>query len=372
MTDDELSRRARRIARAVVFCFALLAGAIVCEVGLRVAAAASPAVASQFEDPFAILIEPYGEFGYRQKPGSVFEYPNGTSALANEAGYRGPLVEAPKRPGTARVILLGGSVTHGWGVDDSQTIDAYMREILAAKDTSRRYEVVNLAFDAHDSWQMYERLLTDGLPLDPDVVILNAGINDVRNGRFPNLQDRDPRTLIWEGALSDWRRALREGRVPLGTRIKHYSFLARTPAFLRSLVLRRPTGMEQPDRSYPDALDYFERNVRRVSDIVFPAGSALLLSTPPSAIPINYAPQDTSFRDYWIRDAVTTQEYRDSLAGRLQVVQEELASQGLPVRYVHAAIPGDQFLDDAHLTAEGNRALAEVYAVEVMTLLQPR
>jgi hypothetical protein len=95
----------------------------------------------------------------------------------------------------------------------------------------------------------------------------------------------------------------------------------------------------------------------------------LILSTPPSSLLLNYAAGETSHRDYWIRDATTTQEYRDSLASRLQEVQAELAGLGHPVRYVRAAIPGDQFLDDAHLTAEGNRTLAEAFVDEVVAVL---
>src|SRR5262245_6628762 len=147
-------------------------------------------------DPFAISIEPHGQLGYRQRPNSTFHYSNGTQATSNAAGYRGPLVAVTKPPRTVRIILLGGSTTHGWGVEDGQTIDTYMRAILAERHPEVAVEVVNLAFDGYDSHQLVERLRTDGLRLAPDLIIVNDGINDVRNSRIADLKDPDPRTLI--------------------------------------------------------------------------------------------------------------------------------------------------------------------------------
>src|SRR5690242_3314109 len=81
-------------------------------------------------DPFKVKVEPDGLYGYRPRPFSVFPYGvNDTDtatalkqAHENAAGYRGPLVAVPKPAGTVRVILLGESTTHGFGVSDSETI----------------------------------------------------------------------------------------------------------------------------------------------------------------------------------------------------------------------------------------------------------
>jgi lysophospholipase L1-like esterase len=205
--------------------------------------------------------------------------------------------------------------------------------------------------------------------MDPDVVIMNAGINDVRNGRYPNLQDRDPRTMIWEGALHELREGARHGGVPLWLRVKHYVYLARVPAFLRSIRGARSVQPQAHSGPYPDGLDYFERNVKRVTDASLEGGAAVLLSTPPSSLDSNFAPTDTSPRDYWITNAATTQEYRDSLAGRMREVQGEYAANGQPVLYVGVDIPGEDFLDDAHLTADGNSLLAEAFANQVSVML---
>jgi lysophospholipase L1-like esterase len=71
------------------------------------------------------------DIGCRQRPGALLRYANGTTATANARGYRGPLIRVPKPVGTFRVVLLGESTTHGWGMSDEHRIDAYLRHGLA-------------------------------------------------------------------------------------------------------------------------------------------------------------------------------------------------------------------------------------------------
>ena len=70
---------------------------------------------------------------------------------------------------------------------DSQTIDAYMRRAFQERVSDLRVEVVNLAFDGYDSRQDLERLKIDGMRLEPDLIIVNNGINDVRSAQFENV-----------------------------------------------------------------------------------------------------------------------------------------------------------------------------------------
>src|SRR5689334_18431067 len=59
-------------------------------------------------DPYAVQVEPHGTLGYRQKPHASLHYNNGTIANANALGFRGPEVTVEKKPGTTRIVLLGG------------------------------------------------------------------------------------------------------------------------------------------------------------------------------------------------------------------------------------------------------------------------
>jgi len=359
----------------------LLVCAVLVEVVLRVyAGAAETSLAGALRvDPYAVLVEPHGEAGYRPRPGRTFEYPNGTAAHANEMGFRGPTVGVPKPTEVFRVVLLGGSTTFGWGVDDAHTIDAHMRRLFSERFPGSRVEVVNLALDGYDSYQLLERLRTDGLPLDPDVVILNTGVNDVRNAWFRDIRDGDRRTLLYLATMDQARYERARGGPTAWTRAKHYLYLARVPGWVRgqlSATSARSTVAEQGLPEYHwDAVDYFERNVRRSIELATETldGVAILLSTPPSSLRTKYAPNDPPNANYWIRDAETTQVYRDSLSARLRQVAEVEAASGREVAYVrHAEIPPELFLDDAHLTSEGNLRVAEDFVAAVEPFLRAR
>lgn len=372
------SSRGRRLTVALAGLAALGLGTLLlAEVVLRVGAAVSTPVADimRAQDPAAIKIEPHGEAGYRQRPGMTFRYRNGTAAHSNGLGYRGPEVAREKPTGTIRVILLGGSSAHGWAVNDDQSIDAYMRAAFAARWPGHTVEVVNLAFDGYDSWQDFERLRTDGVPLSPDVVIMHSGINDVRNARFPDLRDRDPRTMLWLGELERQRRERVSGP-SLASRAKHWSYVVRTAAHVRQQIRRQrdPTDLMHPGdvlQLTPNlqAVDYFERNVSHVVDLARQHGFALILSTPPSSLNSRYAPDARSRQSYWVNDARTTQALRDSLDQRFRRVADSAQRVGLRVRHVSLSLAPDLFLDDCHLAPEGNRAVADGLVNTALALL---
>ncbi|MBI1722492.1 MAG: hypothetical protein HYR48_01125 [Gemmatimonadetes bacterium] len=344
------------------------AGVLLAEVGLRVLARTQPQFGRQMKqyDPLAILVDAHGELGYRQKPNVRFRFSNGTFAMSNALGFRGPEIRVPKPAGTFRVVLLGESTTHGWGVGDAQTIDAYLRHVLGQRHPGRPMEVVNLAFDGYDAYQIFERLRSDGMRLDPDVIIVNTGVNDVRNARFANLRDKDPRTLIWEDDVARLREEQRRGGPRLWTRIKHYSYLARMPGLLRDRRVRRTQVRTRREITpQPEAADNFERNLLRIAELARTKDIPLLFSTPPSVL--NERPEafDSAPRAYLLGSPATTQQYRDTLAARMRAVVARLAAGGQRVVYVPHALPPAMFLDDAHLTPAGNRQMAIDFASAV-------
>lgn len=380
-----------RLFLIVALAFGTLCGVALMEVTLRVYAAVNQSFGSQLKgfDPMAVQIEPHGVLGYRQRPNSVLHYFNGTTASSNPLGYRGPEVPATPAPGTVRIILLGGSTTHGYGISDDQTIDAHMRTILRERDPTRHFEVVNLALDGYDSYQMLQRLQSDGLPMHPSVVVLNEGINDVRSAWFPNLRDADPRSMLWTADLARLRADRERGGPTLWSRLKHYFFIARVPGFIREQLARRrelqqrlasaraqgpvtkvpangADSAHQPP--FPEAAVIFDRHVREMVRLSLGQGSAVLLSTPPSALR-TYAPTATSQQNYWVIDAKTTQEYRDRLAARLRSIEADERAQGHAVRYVAPVVAPPLFLDDCHLKSEGNRVVAESFVDAILPLL---
>jgi lysophospholipase L1-like esterase len=310
-------------------------------------------------DPLGVLYEPFGDLGYRQRPGKTERYPNGTRAVFNSMGYRGPLVNFEKPNGTYRVVLLGGSTTAGYGVNDDETIDAHARRMLPERFPGVCFEVVNLALGGYDSYQDYERMRVDGTRLIPDLVVINSGLNDVRNAQFPNLTyPPDPRTLIWESVMQQMREEGKRGP-SLWHLALHYSYLARMPGYALDLWRQRQ-GLHRIWVAEPDgsAVDYFETNVVRTTELALEIGAAVILSTPPSALSTRNKSSDPPEKSYWIKDAGTTEKYRRRLGTRMREIAIRQRASGRRVIYVSHSLPPAQFLDDAHLTSDGNRTVA--------------
>jgi len=350
------------LIRITAVALGLVLGGLVGEISVRVYASFNGHVRRVLlqADPLAVLISAHGELGYRPRPNSVFRYGNGTFATTNSMGYRGPVVRIPKQSGAFRIILLGESTTHGWGVMDDETIDAYLRSLLRERYPDRSVDVINLAFDGYDSWQLLERYRSDGMRLEPDLIIVNAGVNDVRNARFKNLADPDPRTLIWEGVLQRLRKEQARGGPTVWTRIKHYSYLARLPTIARQYPAASSASRTPHERMTPnlEAADIFERNLKRIAALASQASIPVIFSTPPSSLSFRYKPDATSIISYWIVNATTTQHLRDELTSRMQRVVADERSEHHQVAYIAHRLSAEMFLDDAHLTSSGNRQMA--------------
>jgi lysophospholipase L1-like esterase len=99
-------------------------------------------------------------------------------------------------------------------------------------------------------------------------------------------------------------------------------------------------------------------------------GAAVLLSTPPSALPW-YPPNATSQQSYWVYDARTTQAYRDELNRRLAKIAAEEQALHHDVRYIGAQLDTTAFLDDVHLKDQGNAALARIFIDAIQPFVTP-
>jgi lysophospholipase L1-like esterase len=99
----------------------------------------------------------------------------------NTKGFRGEEWEV-KSNDRVRIAAIGGSTTYGVGVNDWETWPYYLDSLLGDKA-----EVLNLGIPGHST---VEHIIFTALQLreiDPDVVIIHAGLNDLRNGHAPQL-----------------------------------------------------------------------------------------------------------------------------------------------------------------------------------------
>jgi len=91
-------------------------------------------------------------------------------------GLRGPEIPPTAAPGTLRILLLGDSLTFGYGVAEEQAFPAVLGRDLA---TTRSVEVVNAGVP---TWNLEQEVAWSerrGLDLSPDVVVLCYYLNDL-------------------------------------------------------------------------------------------------------------------------------------------------------------------------------------------------
>lgn len=112
--------------------------------------------------------------GYRHAPNLRDEELHGARMSTNSRGMRGAReYPVPRPPGVIRVAAVGDSFTFGEGLPDDQTWPAQLERAVPGT------EVMNLGERAYAHDQMFFALQDDGMPLQPDAVILGFYLNDL-------------------------------------------------------------------------------------------------------------------------------------------------------------------------------------------------
>ncbi len=111
-----------------------------------------------------------------------FHYPNrqgnyyGIQVKTNSHGYREREFSLQKPVGTKRVVLLGDSITLGWGVSAEETM-AKVLETQLRKDDSN-WEVLNMGVGNYNSMMEVALFKKIGIQAQPDIAILIHFVND--------------------------------------------------------------------------------------------------------------------------------------------------------------------------------------------------
>ena len=109
---------------------------------------------------------------WRYVPGSHVQ--NGRVINAyNSAGFRDIEHKISKPPGITRVVVLGDSLSEGYGVEWKYVFANFLQAELG-----RNHEVLNLAMGGLNTPQEIHLLAREGLRYQPDLVILNFVLND--------------------------------------------------------------------------------------------------------------------------------------------------------------------------------------------------
>jgi lysophospholipase L1-like esterase len=293
---------------------------------------------------------------------SYYPAPNYTKGLThhNSLSYRNDEFPLAKPEGVYRIVVLGGSSTYDVSIEDNRrTFAAQLEALLREAYGDGRVEVVNAGVPGYNSWEMLVNLEFRVLDLDPDLVIISEGTNDVH-----------ARLVVpsaYRGDDLGRRRAWQAPPVPLWEHSALLRIVSRMANITRQVGLddfvSAPTYLSWPyefrlaeaDVDPAEVLAanpplYFRRNLESMVAVAQAHGVGVLLATWP------YSPNRN---DYASRPV-----YQQGFAENNAVMAEVAAAEAVPLFDLAAAMPQDAayWADGRHVNEAGALVKARLVA----------
>ncbi len=128
------------------------------------------------------VASPDPRLGHQHRP-NRHAFLMGVDVNTNQFGLRGRDTTLAKPANTYRILVVGDSLTMGWGVKQEDTFVADLERRLNAEPPAGfprdvRYEVLNLGVGNYNTVQEMTLLRSVGLQFDPDLILLAYFIND--------------------------------------------------------------------------------------------------------------------------------------------------------------------------------------------------
>ena len=293
---------------------------------------------------------------------NYFPTPNYRRGLTshNALGYRGETFSARKPQGVYRIVALGGSTTYTVAVEDNtKTFTSQLEKTLKDVYGYPNVEVINAGVGGYNSWESLINLEFRVLDLDPDLVIIYHGTNDVHT--------RMVTPAVYRGDNSGRRKQWSPPHTPL--MIKH-SYLLRVVSKKLNLDYFSSVGLASfvdaptfPGTSFSDPVRpmklletnapiYFRRNLINMIAIAKANRVEILLST------WAYSPH------FGVTDYSSTPHYQHGFKENNDVVRE-VADQHNAILFDFAKVmPSDQIYwhDGRHVNEKGALKKAQLFA----------
>lgn len=183
-----------------------------------------------------------------------------------------------------RIFCLGGSTTYGRPYEDRTSFCGWLRELLEAADTSRKWEVINAGGISYASYRV-ALLMEELIRYEPDLFIIYTGHNEFLEQRTYRDVIDQPAAATGLGALLSRTRIFAAGR-----RLVHSFEAAPTRNVGRAeladevdAMLDRsigPRDYTRNDTLRAQIVSHFQFNVTRMIDIARSAGAKVLLVNP--------------------------------------------------------------------------------------------
>jgi lysophospholipase L1-like esterase len=278
----------------------------------------------------------------------------------NSLGYRNDEFPLEKPNGVFRIVALGGSSTYDVSIkDNDKTFTAQLERMLREEYGYQNVQVINAGVPGYNSWEILVNLEFRVLDLDPDLVIIYEGTNDVHA--------RLVEPSAYRGDDLGRRQAWRVPPVALWEHSALLRILSRTMNITRQVSIddfvSSSTYVSWPyeyrlseDNLNPDEIlkenppIYFHRNLENMSAIAKEHDVTIMLST------WAYSP--------YLKDYASQDYYQRGFKENNDVVKEVAAEQRIPLFNFAEAMPQDAeyWADGRHVNEAGALVKARLFA----------
>ena len=283
----------------------------------------------------------------------------------NSLGYRNNEISLEKPSNVYRIVALGGSSTYDIRIEDNnKTFTAQLETLLKEQYGYQNVEVINAGVPGYNSWEILINLEFRVLDLNPDLVIIYEGTNDVHA--------RLVEPAAYRGDNSGRRQPWHLPSVPLWEHSALLRMLSRMTNFSRQVSVddftSSPTFLSWPFeyRLGEDGTDpreileknpptYFRRNLENMFAIAKEHDIEVLFST------WAYSP--------YLNDYASKDYYQQGFQENNEVVKEVANKHLIPLFDFAAVMPQDAkyWADGRHVNEAGALEKARLFAEFIHT-----
>ena len=116
---------------------------------------------------------------YYAHPYSSYDFKPNITPEINAQGFRSREFYGSKKPGSVRIVCVGGSTTYGVRNPYEESYPFLLEQALRKRLPEQDIEVINAGLISATSAETLHRILFKVIPLEPDIVIVYHGFNDL-------------------------------------------------------------------------------------------------------------------------------------------------------------------------------------------------
>jgi lysophospholipase L1-like esterase len=317
-------------------------------VGERGVALPQPAQRHEYQREDPVL-------GYSLKPGY-----EGGDIRVNQLGFRGPEVSIEKPKNVLRIVAIGDSTTFGLA-GEGCPYPAQLEGLLNSNRETPRFEVINAGVEGYSSIYALRLIETRIAQLEPDLVIIYVGWNDLYSTWpfQPNLPRPPPGGSRKEGLVGSLRSWLDNLYLVQFMRRVIYKGIPRILAYVSTDI---SADAKEP---HPKMAETYKEYLRRMIVEVQSIGARPMLLTLPTVVSPQMSQKGVSILHYptWARGNYKT--FHGVIAAYNNAIRDVAREKDVLLidnaEYVDSFSEKKEelFFDSLHMYCEGYALLAQ-------------